>query len=214
MSKKCSIFAVDLIKVILTTKTQKTMAKQTKKQNIVVLFNNYDCNFDEYKKDYIENNEIEGDVSDQTIWEFIADIEHMDWDNMMCEIKHCFELKQINIDYQSCVVIGTAGTWRGKCEAGKVYKTIEDAIYGVAENCDYIKVWCENGHLYIMASHHDGTHNFEIKLLTNKGKETYDNWNSGFYCGESLYHKSDWEVIEMLSKYNLYSKLPRVEKYF
>ena len=32
------------------------MASNSKKQIEVVLFNNYDCNFDEYKQDYIENN--------------------------------------------------------------------------------------------------------------------------------------------------------------
>ena len=63
------------------------MASNSKKQ-VVVLFDNYDCNFDEYKQDYIENNEIEGDVSDQTIWDYISELEHMEWENMLKELKN------------------------------------------------------------------------------------------------------------------------------
>ena len=181
------------------------MASKSKKQ-IVVLFNNYDCNFDEYKQDYIENNEIEGDVSDQTIWDYISELEHIYWKDMLKELAH--------IDnYKKCIAFGKAGTWQGRCECGKIFDTIEDAINGIIKNCDYIKVWSENGHLYIQASHHDGTHNFEIKPLTYKGWGTWDSWNSS-YCGKSLYNKSEYEVLDMLFNCNLFSRLPRVEKFF
>lgn len=181
------------------------MASKSKNQ-IVVLFNNYDCNFDEYKQDYIENNEIEGDVSDQTIWDYISELEYIYWKDMLKELAH--------IDnYKKCVAFGKAGTWQGRCECGKIFDTIEDAINGIIKNCDYIKVWSENGHLYIQASHHDGTHNFEIKPLTYKGWETWDSWNSS-YCGKSLYNKSEYEVLDMLFNCNLFSRLPRVEKFF
>ena len=182
------------------------MASNSKKQIEVVLFNNYDCNFDEYKQDYIENNEIEGDVSDQIIWDYISELEHIYWKDMLKEISH--------IDnYKKCVAFGTAGTWQGRRDCGKIYDTIEDAINGIIKNCDYIKVWSENGHLYIQATHHDGTHNFEIKPLTYKGWETWDSWNSS-YCGKSLYNKSEYEVLDMLFNCNLFSKLPRIEKFF
>lgn len=178
------------------------MSSNSKKQIEVVLFNNYDCNFDEYKQDYIENNEIEGDVSDQTIWDYMSELEHIYWEDMLKE------LAQID-NYKKCVAFGTAGNWQGRCDCGKIYDTIEDAINGIIKDCDYIKVWSENGHLYLQASHHDGTHNFELKLLTYKGWETWDSWNSS-YCGESLYNKSEYEVLDMLFNCNLFSKLPRV----
>lgn len=177
------------------------MASNSKKQ-VVVLFNNYDFNFDEYKKDYIENNEIEGDVSDATIWDYISELEHMEWKDMLNE------LAQID-NYKKCVAFGTAGIWQGRCDCGKIYDTIENAINGIIKDCDYIKVWSENGHLYIQASHHDGTHNFEIKLLTYKGWEIWDSWESGL-CGDALCKKSEYEVLNMLFNCNLFSKLPRV----
>ena len=178
------------------------MASNSKKQIEVVLFDNYDCNFDEYKQDYIENNEIDGDVSDQTIWDYISELEHIYWEDMLKG------LGQFD-NYRKCILSGKAGTWQGKFEAAQIYDTIEEAICNSIKDCDYIKVWSENGHLYLQASHHDGTHNFELKLLTYKGWETWDSWNSS-YCGESLYNKSEYEVLDMLFNCNLFSKLPRV----
>jgi flavodoxin len=177
------------------------MASNSKKQ-VVVLFDNYNRDFDEYKKDYMENNDVDDNVSEQTIWDYISELENMEWEDMLEELA--------NIDnYKKCVAFGTAGTWQGRCDCGKIYDTIEDAINGIIKDCDYIKVWSENGHLYLKASHHDGTHNFEIKPLTYKGWEIFDSWESG-YCGESLYNKSCWEVLDMLFNCNLFSKLPRV----
>ena len=177
------------------------MASNSKKQ-VVVLFDNYNRDFDEYKKDYMENNDVDDNVSEQTIWDYISELEHMEWEDMLKELA--------NIDnYKKCILSGKAGTWRGKFEAAQIYDTIEDAIYAAIRNCDYIKVWSENGHLYLKASHHDGTHNFELKLLTYKGWETWDSWNSS-YCGKSLYNKSEYEVLNMLFNCNLFSKLPRV----
>ena len=180
------------------------MASNSKKQ-VVVLFDNYNCDFDEYKKDYMENNDVES-IEDSVVWDYISELEHMEWEDMLKELAH--------IDnYKKCVAFGAAGTWQGRRDCGKIYDTIEDAINGIIKNCDYIKVWSENGHLYIQATHHDGTHNFEIKPLTYKGWETWDSWNSS-YCGKSLYNKSEYEVLDMLFNCNLFSKLPRIEKFF
>ena len=176
------------------------MASNSKKQ-VVVLFDNYNCDFDEYKKDYMENNDVES-IEDSVVWDYISELEHMEWENMLKE------LAQID-NYRKCNLSGKAGTWQGKFEAAQIYDTIEEAICDSIKDCDYIKVWCENGHLYIQASHHDGTHNFEVKLLNYRGWETWDNWNSS-YCGESLYNKSEYEVLDMLFNCNLFSRLPRV----
>ena len=84
-------------------------------------------------------------------------------------------------------------------------------MYAITKDCDYVKVWSENGHLYVQASHHDGTHNVELKLITDKGWETYDNWLCS-NCGASLDDKNRYQVFEMIFDYNLFSNLPRVEK--
>ena len=47
------------------------------------------------------------------------------------------------------------------------------------KDCAYVKIWDENGHLYLTCSHHDGTCHFEIKEITDEGYEYYDRWNYG-----------------------------------
>ena len=47
------------------------------------------------------------------------------------------------------------------------------------EHCDYIKIWMENGHFYVKGSHHDGTDEVEVKEITDRGNDYYDNWNYG-----------------------------------
>ena len=175
------------------------MASNSKKQ-VVVLFDNYDCDFDEYKKDYMENNDVES-IEDNVVWDYISELEHMEWKDVLKE------LAQID-NYHKCILSGKAGTWQGKFEVAQIYDTIEEAICDSIKDCDYIKVWSENGHLYLQASHHDGTHNFELKLLTYKGWEIWDSWR--YYGGERLYNKSEYEVLDMLFNCNLFSKLPRV----
>ena len=69
----------------------------------------------------------------------------------------------------------------------------------------------ENGHLYVQGKSPRWYTQCELKLITDKGWETYDNWLSSC-CGASLDAKNRFQVFEMIFDYNLFSKLPRVEK--
>lgn len=179
------------------------MAKQTKKQNIVVLFNSYDnYDFDEIKANIMED--YDEPISDNYVYDVMSLYQEEDWDEMMSY------LKSIE-NYHKWVMLGTAGTWQGRREGGQIFENIDKAMFSITKDCDYVKVWSENGHLYVQASHHDGTHNVELKLITDKGWETYDNWLSS-NCGASLDAKSRYQVFEMIFKYNLFSKLPHIEK--
>lgn len=179
------------------------MAKQTKKQNIVVLFdsyNNYD--FDEIKANIMED--YDEPISDNYVYDVMSLYQQEDWEEMMSYLQSVEK-------YHKWIMLGTAGTWQGRREGGQMYDNIEDAMSSITKDCDYVKVWSENGHLYLQASHHDGTHNVELKLMTDKGWETYDNWLCS-NCGASLDGKSRYQVFEMIFNYNFFSKLPHIEK--
>lgn len=179
------------------------MAKQTKKQNIVVLFdsyNNYD--FEEIKAELIADNDEP--ISDDYVYDLISQYQEDDWDEMMSYLKSVEK-------YHKWVMLGSAGTWQGSRECGQIYENIDNAMSAITKDCGFIKVWSENGHLYVQASHHDGTHNVELKLITDKGWEIYDNWSSS-NCGASLDAKNCYQVFEMIFNCNFFSKLPRVEK--
>lgn len=179
------------------------MAKKTKKQNIVVLFdsyNNYD--FDEIKANIMED--YDEPISDNYVYDVMSIYQEEDWNEMMSYLQSVEK-------YHKWVMLGSAGTWQGSRECGQIYENIDKAMSAITQHCEFIKVWSENGHLYVQASHHDGTHNVELKLITDKGWETYDNWMCS-NCGASLDAKNRYQVFEMIFDYNLFSKLPRVEK--
>ena len=86
------------------------------------------------------------------------------------------------------------------------YYTMEEMLQAILKDCDYVKIWSDDGHLFIKASHHDGTHEFEIKLITDKGYNVLEEWEDGeidMTCYEM--YNNLWENEE-------YTELPRIEK--
>ena len=96
---------------------------------------------------------------------------------------------------------GEIGRWNGVYRGGKIdtdfWKLFNDAI----TDCDYIKIYDENGHLYLTCSHHDGTCHFEIKEITDEGYEYYDRWNYNWND-----NRKESQVMDQI--YKRYSRLP------
>ena len=58
------------------------------------------------------------------------------------------------------------GTWQGRIECGQMYDNIEDTMSAITKDCDYVKgVEVRMDISMCKASHHDGTHNLELKLF-------------------------------------------------
>lgn len=123
------------------------------------------------KRNYVLFDNYEGyDYEEYESYEVIVDLQAEDWDNMKRELDDDFGNSQL-------LVVGTVGLWNGNFAAGKLCKDVDEIFTGVLTDCDYRKVWYENGHLYIRGSHHDGTNEYEIKKVTDRGLDYYDNWN-------------------------------------
>lgn len=103
----------------------------------------------------------------------------------------------INQSANGFLLCGTIGRWTGPCSGG-CYINCFDDLYNFWGGCDYIKVYDKKGHLYIEASHHDGTNYAELKEITDKG---------GIYKN-SHYYDSDREVHDTLFNNNFYTRLP------
>ena len=78
------------------------------------------------------------------------------------------------------LIRGYMGRWDGTHAAGHVFDDFDEMFYQAARDCDYWKIWDENGHLYFKCSHHDGTNLFEIKRLTQKGADFLEKWENNF----------------------------------
>jgi hypothetical protein len=146
--------------------------------------------FEEYAEE--EGWESEDDVPDERVNNEVSFQEECDWDNFKSEFG-----RFIKDSTYGFLLVGDVGTWRGRVPGGCYVYEFRD-LYKFWNSCDYIKVYDEGGHLYIEASHHDGTNYAELKELTCKGSNYVDNHR----------YDSDQEVHEKLFNSNFYTKLP------
>ena len=102
----------------------------------------------------------------------------------------------------SCyVLVGTIGTWQGPRAGGFIFYD-GGGIYKAIQGCDIVMISDVGGHLYVDCSHHDGSNHYEIRELTERGKE---------FLRNSQYRLSERELHSRLME-RPYSKLPKMAK--
>lgn len=167
-----------------------------------VLFDNYDTSdFEEWKKDYLENfgdderfvssenGEIyENALEDADLWGFYMDNKQIEWEETLVSLKDFDDTNKV-------ILFGSVGLWNGVFRGGRIFNSIEDAIYYALEDCGYWKIYDENGLLNIVCSHHDGTCHFCLKQITDKGCDYLENWEYNFNDT-----RSEEEVHEQIIK--------------
>lgn len=97
--------------------------------------------------------------------------EQEDYDLTMSEISKFFEGKKV-------CFFGQVGLWHGVYSGGDIGNFM-DLFYRAVEDCAYIKIYDVNGHFHISCTHHDGSHHFEVKEITDSGLDYYDRWQYG-----------------------------------
>ena len=170
----------------------------TKKVTVFDNYSNYSIDNEDLvaqATEICEENGIEASTSN--IRDLIDDLERQDFENARHELATYFDDKLV-------MMTGTVGTWRGNC-AGGLIGVFSDLFNKAIEDCAYINVYDERGHLYIECSHHDGTNHFEIHILSNAGNE-YVERNGLDYV------KCNEEVHEKFLRSRTYIRLPHFAK--
>lgn len=165
-----------------------------------IIFDNYD--FEYYNTEAIEQLEDMdyGHFTDEQIWSMANELEQHDWDDADYEMRNFIE------NGKSFIAVGTCGRWDGTFEGGFIFGHWDDFKRRAFEDCSYFKIWDENGHLYVKCSHHDGTNFLEIKELTDKGWNRYENWQYSYSSRNDI---SERELHKRLFTNSHYAKLPR-----
>ena len=141
-----------------------------------IIYNNYyDQNIFESEKQFLfdeynhENNWCTvNDVPDAEVWESLRFNYEALWNDFSVMLRTMYESWYI--------VVGEVQRWNGSFSGGKVFGSLREAIEWVIQDCDYIKVYDENGKFKIQCSHHDGTNNYLIKAITETGYKYIDRW--------------------------------------
>ena len=134
--------------------------------------------------------ETEEDIPEDRVWDQICIQEEFGWDDEKVELKRFF-------DGSEWILQGSLGLWNRRGRGGFVFSSF-DELSRAWDDCDYIRLYDENGHFFIDAAHHDGTNCYEVKRLTGKGKE---------YVENHMYD-SDEEVHDVVFNSNFFSALP------
>lgn len=163
-----------------------------------IIYNNYDLwetyTDEDIKEELLDQGYDEEDITDNTIWERRYFLDECDWDDAKYELTQFFKDKTVGF-------FGEVGLWHGVYKAGKIgefWSLFNDAI----TDCAYIKIYDENGHMYLTCSHHDGTNHFEIKEVTDEGCNYLERWEHSWDD-----KRSERAVHGQI--YKRYSRLPR-----
>ena len=143
-----------------------------------IIYSNYDLT-ENYPDEYLKKTAIEcgwvnniDEITDEMIQNWRYEEADADWENTYSELKNFFENKTV-------IFFGASGRWNGVFEGGDIgdFDTLfNDAI----TDCNFLKFYDVNGHLYLTCSHHDGTNNYEIKEVTKRGLDFYDRWEAAW----------------------------------
>ena len=144
-----------------------------KKNEIVVLFNNY------------------YDVEEE---------EQSEW----CELDDLIDDVENNNSGAAWIAGGSVGRWNGTHHGYKMFNSFKKMVYCILQDCAYVKVYIENGKLFVQGTHHDGTISMECKLVNGRGWNVYNGWNYGY--SKTLNGASEYDVLEKVFNNNLFSK--------
>ena len=131
-----------------------------------IIYDNTQLDTDSAREEFIERTGEE--PTEEQIWDEYYRLLEFDWDNAKMELKKVF-------DNGTFLAVGTCGMWYGNFAGGFLFSSFDELMNKLTD-CEYFKIWDENGHFFIEATHHDGTHSLEIKKVTKRGKEYFDNW--------------------------------------
>lgn len=163
------------------------MKNAERKQKEIILFDDsvyYGGSGKELALETLEANEIT-EVTEQQLFELSMFLRDEDLDY---EIQHLIswfdgnKSKAHSAAGNHILVAGSASRWNGSSTGINIYSDFESAIdtsparFGsenIFADCEFDKIWEEDGQLFISGSHHDGSVSVEIRQLSEEGEKLF-----------------------------------------
>lgn len=154
------------------------MAKKTKNVERVIFSNYYnEESFESARIAMAENLNVPiEDVGDERVWDMYNEDMNIDTEDFMETLEmlnaRAARRKTFNNHF---VLVGTAQRWNGKFPVSKLVN-LDKLLTSLGRDIENVKVYAENKRIYVQASHHDGTHYFELRQKReNVTVETFTN---------------------------------------
>lgn len=163
-----------------------------------IIYDNYDiCTmFDDARAFLLEEHD-EDEITDSLVWEEVYFQDSLNWEDENRRLTDFFT------GHGFFLIRGYVGRWDGSWAAGAVFDNWIDMFRDATRDCDYCKIWDENGHFYLKCSHHDGTNLFEIKRISETGYRFIDNWAYNW-----VDPRTEREIHDIVWNSNFMSSLP------
>lgn len=128
----------------------------------MILFSSRREYSDEDVKEYNALNEINLSYNDA-----VAEMQRIDYEDFMGNLEYSSK------NHSECVILGTLGLWNGNktIHPMKCY-FISYAIKKCLGDAESFEIRLKHGVIEVDVYHHDGTNQFQIKLLNDKGIKT------------------------------------------
>lgn len=169
--------------------------RQAKQRTVYDSFRLFDDENITAAREYLLESGIgEDDITDEDITRAIYRTDELDWDDARAELNAFLSRHP-----HGWLVTGTIGRWNGAFEGGAVVEDFDDVVRTALADCVYIRIWDEDGHLYITGAHHDGRNCLELKRLSARGRALVDDPYSD--RSDADLHSAAWAC-------NVYTSLP------
>ena len=122
------------------------------------------------------------DITDNMLIEERYHLEEIYWDDLKYHLERFFEKGN------AWLLTGSIGRWDGNYRGGYIFNTFEE-FCKCLEDCAYIEITDNGGHLEIKCSHHDCTNHYEVKRVSDFGYEWYNNHGCYMYDEEKVHTK-------------------------
>lgn len=116
--------------------------------------------------------ETADDIPDDMVSNFLYSEEDWEWFRVKADLEYLIDKSP-----HGFVLYGNIGRWNGTVPGAWIIKSFDD-LYDCWQDCDYIKIYEEDGHLHIYCSHHDGNNSYELKELTAAGADFEGDFNT------------------------------------
>lgn len=167
----------------------------------LTLFDNY--NTEEYEADareYLENS-LDG-YSESEVYDLVNNYIEEDYRWLETVMDNTFGKDRL-------IVSGSVGRWNGKITGAEIYDTWSEFISKFGKDCEYFKIYIQSRHLYVECSHHDGNNFCEVKRITDRGENYYENWQ--FDIDPRTRNRSEAYILTRMFHDSAYAQLPEIK---
>ena len=143
--------------------------KETTYPKLTLCDTTYIPDYEEYKE-YCEANGFEPQAEGSNdFWDYVSERRSIEYDDFV------FNMQNSTQAQQPCLLTGSCGLWDGTREI-MPYKFTNalSAVIKAYGSCDDLIVSQEDGVIKVESFHHDGCNRFEIRPLTENGKQALE----------------------------------------